>query len=150
MFAVLVVGLLLTLAVAIIGWFRPVAPKLPAAPTYSAQQVADAKKKVCSTFTKVDNAVRAASARNKGDDYATQFATAINVRQALVVGSQYLSTTLNQEPATSTELASSVRDLVNSYQLLTIELLSDAPELEKDPTVHAGDEANSKIENQCK
>jgi hypothetical protein len=152
-FAALAIALIAT-GVAIGAWVRPLPDNKPSSPpaahNFSAQQVADAKSKICAAFAKVDSAVRAASGRNKGEDYATQFATAINVRQALVAGSQYLSMTLNRQPAAPADLASGVRDLVNAYQLLAIELLSDAPEPEKDPTVHAGDDANSKIENLCK
>jgi hypothetical protein len=92
MFALLTVALLITLGIAIVGWFRPVPAKPTPAPTpaYSNQQVANAKSKVCVAFEKVDNTVRATSARDKGPDYATQLATAVNVRQSLVAGSQYL------------------------------------------------------------
>jgi hypothetical protein len=146
----LTVGLLVTLAVAIVGWFRPLPPKPPAAPSYSAQQVADAKSKVCAAFKKADSALRAASTRDKGQDYATQLATAVNVRQAFIAGSQYLLNTLHDQPATPADIASTVRDLANAYQLVAIDLLSDAPESEKDPTVRSGDDASSKIENLCK
>lgn len=150
MFAILAVALLITLGVAIIGWFRPVPAKTAPAPAYSNQQVADAKSKVCAAFEKVDNAVRATSARDKGSDYATQLATAVNVRQSLVAGSQYLLTMLNDEPATPADLASNIRSLANAYQLLAIELLSDATDSEKNPTVRSGDEATSTLQNLCK
>ena len=57
MFAVLVLGLLLTLAVAIVGWFRPLPAKPPSAPVYSSQQIADAKAKVCAEYQKVHSAI---------------------------------------------------------------------------------------------
>lgn len=150
MFAFLAVALLVTFVVAIVGWFRPMPAKPAPAPTYSNQQVAEAKAKVCAAFNKVDNAVRATSARDRGSDYATQLASAVNVRQSLVAGSQYLLTTLNEEPATPADLASNIRSLVNAYQLLTIDLLADAPDSEKNPTVRSGDEATSTLESLCK
>lgn len=150
MFAVLVVGLLLTLAVAIIGWFRPVAPKPPAAPTYSAQQVADAKKKVCAAYSKVHNAIQATSDRDKGPDYATQLASAVNARQALVIGSQYLFSTINNEPAAPADITAKIRSLANTYQLLTVQLLAEAPDSEINSSVHSGDEATSALDSLCK
>jgi hypothetical protein len=142
---------LIALGVAIGGWFRPApATKSAPGPTYTSQQVSDSKSKVCAAFSKVDNAVRAATSRDKGQDYATQLASAVNVRQAMATGSQYLSTTVNQEPATPSDLAASIHDLANAYQLLTVQLLADAPESEKNPTVQSGDDATNKIENLCK
>ncbi|WP_139331226.1 hypothetical protein [Mycobacterium sp. IS-1264] len=152
MFALLTVALFITLGVAIVGWFRPVPakPEAASAPTYSSQQVAGAKSKVCAAFEKADSAVKATSARDKGAEYATQLATAVNVRQSLIAGSQYLLTTLNNEPATPADLAANIRSLANAYQLLAIELQSDAPDSEKDPTVRSGDETTSTLRNMCK
>ncbi|BBY20120.1 hypothetical protein [Mycobacterium stomatepiae] len=65
MFAVLVVVLLLTLGAAIVGWFRPLQPKPPLPPTYSAQQVADAKSKVCAAYEKAHSAVKGSAAREE-------------------------------------------------------------------------------------
>jgi hypothetical protein len=142
---------LIALGVAIGSWFRPTSADKPSSgPTYTSQQVADSKSKVCAAFSNVDNAVRAATSRDKGQDYATQLASAVNVRQAMATGGQYLSTTLNQEPATPFNLAASTRDLANAYQLLTVQLLADADESAKNPTVQAGDDATNKIENLCK
>ncbi len=45
---------------AIVGWFRPTPPPAPAqaaAPTYSEQQIADAKTKACTAFELVDKGV---------------------------------------------------------------------------------------------
>jgi hypothetical protein len=142
---------LLAICVAIGAWFRPLPENKSApAPNYTNQQVADAKSKVCAAFDKVNNAVRATTARDKGSDYASQLASAVNVRQALAAGSQYLSTVLNEEPAIPGDLASNIRSLVNAYQLLTIELLADAPDSEKSPIVRSGDETTSTIEGLCK
>ncbi|HSS23221.1 MAG TPA: hypothetical protein VLL82_02155, partial [Mycobacterium sp.] len=68
MFVLLVVALLVTLGVAIVGWFRPVPAKPPAAPTYSNQQVADAKASVCTAYEQVRKAGDVAGARNGGSD----------------------------------------------------------------------------------
>jgi hypothetical protein len=142
---------LFAIGLAIGAWFRPLpSNKSAPAPNYTNQQVTDAKSKVCAAFDKVNNAVRTTTARDKGSDYATQLASAVNVRQALVAGSQYLATILDEEPATPSDLASNIRRLVNAYQLLTIELLADAPDSEKSPIVRSGDETTSTIEGLCK
>lgn len=66
MFAFLLIALFATLAIAIVGWFRPVPAKQPAAPTpqtYSSQQVADAKTSICAAYQKVRKAGDLAGAR---------------------------------------------------------------------------------------
>lgn len=64
MSAFLIVALLVTLAVAIIGWFRPVPAKQPPPPTYSSQQVADAKTAICAAYQQVRKAGDLAGARS--------------------------------------------------------------------------------------
>lgn len=142
----------LAIAVVAIGaWLRPLPTNKPAPlPSYSDQQATDAKSKVCAAFSKVHNAVLVTSARDKGPDYATQLASAVNARQALVAGSQYLLTILNNEPATPADLAKEIRNLANVYQRLTLDLLADAPGSEINASVHSGDAITSTLENLCK
>ena len=78
MFAFLLVAFLVTLGVAIVGWFRPVPAKQPAPPTYSAQQVADAKTKVCAEYQRVHSAIKASTARDMGTDPTAQQVYGIN------------------------------------------------------------------------
>jgi hypothetical protein len=142
---------LLAIGVAIGSWFRPAPTSKPAAgPTYTSQEIADAKSKVCTAFGKVHNAIQLTGARDRGPDYATQLASAVNARQALVAGSQYLSTTLNDTPATPPDIAGGVRNLTNVYQFLTVQLLAEAPDSEINASVRSGDDATSKLENLCK
>lgn len=142
---------LVAVGIAIGAWFRPL-PKNepPPAPTYSSQEVADAKSKVCAAFLRVHEAVKVTSARDKGPDYTTQLASAVNARQALVAGSQYLSTVLQRYPATPLDLAKEIRQLIDAYQLLTVQLLADSPESTTDQSVHSGDEATRTIATLCK
>lgn len=141
---------LVALAVAIGSWFRPMPVNKSAEPNYTSQQVTDAKSKVCAAFTKANNAVRAATDRDKGSDYAAQLASAVNVRQALLASSQSLLTTLTEAPAAPANIASNVHNLVDAYQALTIALIADASESEKSPILHSGDEATSSLENLCR
>ena len=150
MFAFLVVALLVTLGVAIVGWFRPVAAKPPPAPTYTEQQVADAKAKVCAAHEKVHNAIKASTARDRGTDPTAQLVFAINGQQAILAGSEYLRTTLSKQPATPNELAKTIRQLTDIYQELVIEYQNNMPDSEEQPTVQAADDATLTIERLCK
>jgi hypothetical protein len=150
MFAVLLVALLVTLGVAIVGWFRPVPAKSPPAPTYSNQQVAEAKAKVCAAFDKVHQAVRSNFARDQGTDPNQQLLVAVTGQEALLAGSVYLQTTLSEEPATPADLATAVRKLVDVFQSLTVDYLNGHGSPEVDPSLRAGDEATLAIQGLCK
>ncbi|BDB42262.1 hypothetical protein Mkiyose1665_39700 [Mycobacterium kiyosense] len=133
------------------AWLRPI-PQYhpPAPPTYTSQQIADAKAKVCAAYGMVSRAIAATSSRDKGSDYTTQLASAVNARQALLAGSSYLSTTLENEPATPPDLVREVHKLSNAYQQLAIKLLGDSPEADINSSVHSGDEATTTVEGLCK
>jgi hypothetical protein len=150
MFAPLLVALLVTLGVAIVGWFRPVPAKSPPAPTYSNQQVADAKAKVCAAFDKVHQAVRSNFARDQGTDPNQQLLVAVTGQEALLAGSVYLQTTLSEEPATPADLATAVGKLVDVFQSLTVDYLNGHGSPEVDPSLRAGDEATLAIQGLCK
>jgi hypothetical protein len=146
----LTVGLLVTLAVAIVGWFRPLPPKPPAAPSYSAQQVADAKAKVCAEYQKVHNAIKASTGRDMGSDPTSQQVYGLTGRQALLAGSAYLRTVLSSEPATPDGIATAIRKLTGLFQELTIDYMNSMPDSDMEPTIHAADETTLTIENLCK
>ncbi|OSC39531.1 hypothetical protein [Mycobacterium decipiens] len=152
MLALQVVALLVTLGVGIVGWFRPVPEKHPPAPTYTNQQVADAKAKVCAAYEQVRKAGDLAGSRNGGSDPTAILAVATSTRQVLEVGSRYLMTKLGTEPATPPDLAAAVHKLANVYQELTINYLDGLSnsDQELDPLLRAGDEAHSTIETLCK
>ncbi|WP_445159995.1 hypothetical protein ACTXG5_17510 [Mycobacterium sp. Dal123C01] len=150
MFAFLVIALLATLAVAIVGWFRPVSAKPPPPPAYTAQQVADAKAKVCGVYEKVHSAIKASSSRNQGTDPTAQLVFAINGQQAILAGSEYLRTTLSELPATPTELANTIRKLTDIFQELVNDYQNSMPDSEMAPMLRAGDETTLAIEGLCK
>jgi hypothetical protein len=150
MFAALLVALLLTLGVAIVGWFRPVPAKPPAPPTYSAQQVADAKTKVCAEYQKVHSAIKASTARDMGTDPTAQQVYGLTGRQALLAGSPYLRTVLSGQPATPNEVMTTIRKLTDLFQELAIDYLNSMPDSDMEPTVQAADEATLTVERLCK
>ena len=140
--------------IAIACWFRPAptasAPTKPPGPTYTEQQITDAKASVCAAHQTVHQAVSLNFGRDRGTDPATQLASAVNARQALVAGSQYLLTTLAEEPATSPELAQAVRTLANTFQKLTVDYLAEVNESEVDSLRHDSDAMTTTIQQLCK
>jgi hypothetical protein len=88
---------LVAVAAAVAAWLRPMPAEKSAAPTaetFSAQQVGDAKAKVCAAYEKVLKTSNVNSARTAGDDPNSQLLIAINWRQVFIASSIYLSTTL--------------------------------------------------------
>jgi hypothetical protein len=74
---------LVAVAAAIAAWLRPTAEvksASPSAPTFSTQQVADAKAKVCAAYQKVQNAVSINTSRTAGVDPNAQLLIAVNMR----------------------------------------------------------------------
>lgn len=144
---------LITLAAvgaAIAAWLRPIPHEpsgTPPAPTYSEQQVADAKSKVCAAYEKVHHAVNTNVQRTGGDDPTAQLAVAVNMRQVYVVGSAHFYTTLAEEPATPQDLASAVRKIAGLFQVFTLEGLASDPTAS---TSNAINEAGATIESLCK
>ncbi|HTQ22956.1 hypothetical protein [Mycobacterium sp.] len=142
---------MVTLGVAIGGWFRPVSNDRPqVAPTYTTEQVATAKAKVCTAFEKVHQAVRSNFARDKGSDPNQQLLVAVTAQQALLAGSVYLQTTLSEEAATPADLATAVRKLIDVFQSLTVDYLNGHGSPDVDPSLRAADEATLSIEGFCK
>jgi hypothetical protein len=151
MFAFLVVAILLTLGVAIVGWFRPVpGGEHPNAPQYTDQQMADAKAKVCSTYEQIRKAVVTNTSRNGGEDPTATLAVAANARTALYDGGDYLSKTLAREPATPPELAKAIQELVSSYQKLAIDYLAEVPDSEQQSSRDAVSNAGTAVFGLCK
>jgi hypothetical protein len=150
MFAFLLVALLVTLGVALAGWFRHVPAKSPTPTAYTDQQVAEARGKVCAEYLKVHNAIKASTSRDMGSDPMAQQVYALTGRQALLAGSEYLRTVLSAQPATPNELATATRKLTDLFPELTVDYLNSTPDSEMEPTVHAADEATLTVERLCK
>lgn len=151
MTAFLVIALLATLGVAIVGWYRPTPANKPtAAPTYSTDQVADAKATVCAVYNDVHTAIGVSMARDGGTDPTAQLAVATSARQALVAGSEYLLTTLSEQPATAPDLAAAIRKLAILFQQYTIDYLNGRTNSQMESSLRVGDETTATIENHCK
>lgn len=148
-FATLLVSLV-ALGFAVAAWLRPLpepSPPAAAAPTFTDQQVADAKAKVCDAYGKVRRAVDMNWTRSGGDDPTAQLAVAANMRQVYIAGSAYMLTMLMDEPATPPDLSRVVHELSRLYQIISLDGLAS------DDSVSAHDDANDAgvtIERLCK
>jgi hypothetical protein len=140
--------------IAIGAWFRPLpdskAPSAPLAPTYTDQQISDAKTNVCAAYQKVHHAVLLASSTKYGDDQVAKQVVAEGGWQALDNGSMYLSTILTDEPAAPSDLAQAVRKLAKVYQLIALDYMTEANQSELDSALRTGDEVTGTIERLCK
>jgi hypothetical protein len=142
---------LIGVAVGFVGWFRPAphnnqpSPK----PTYTAQQTADAKAKICAAFAKLDRAGGVNNALPRGSDPVV---AAVNSRQIFDVFSRYLSATLAEEPATPADLATAVRKQASTLEDVVIAdedgFSNSDPELR--PLVNANSASADTIRQLCK
>lgn len=143
---------LVAIGIAIGAWFRPM-PKYepPAPPTYSSQQVADAKAKVCAAYATVHHALMLSAERNGGSDPIAVLTVATSGRQVLDAGSRYLSTRLSESPAVPSEISISVQKLATAYQELAIGYLDGLTNADQElkSSLQAADDATSALERIC-
>lgn len=118
-------------------------------PSYTDQQTADAKAKICGTYAKVHQAVVLNTGRSLGEDSIAIFTVAANARIALFDGGTYLLTKLTEEPATAPDLAAALRSLIDTYQQLTIDYLAEVPDLDAQASLQAVDAASVKMAELC-
>jgi hypothetical protein len=140
---------LVAVGAAVAAWLRPLPEKSasPTAPTFSAQQVADAKSKVCEAFDKAQKASRSNSARNGGDDPNAQLLVAVNMRQVFMASSVYLLKTLADQPAAPDDLAAAAKKLSDLLQVITLDGLAGDP---NDPGHDAVNKTAETIQSLCK
>jgi hypothetical protein len=141
---------LVAVGAAVAAWMRPL-PEMksmtPSAPTFSVQQVTDAKSKVCAAYWEVQKAISSNAGRNGGDDPNTQLLVATTQQMVFVAGSAHLMTTLADEPATSGDLALAVKKLADLFQVMTLDgLVGDR----NDPAHGDATQAASTIQSLCK
>jgi hypothetical protein len=147
---------MLAVCVAIATWYfssqKDGPAPAPRPPSYTTQQITDAKTKICAAYDKVHHALVLSSARDGGSDPTAVLGVATSGRQVLDAGSRYLMTKLAEEQAALPELATAIRNLANAYEELAISYLdgltnSDA---ELQPVLQAADDASATIERLCK
>lgn len=133
------------LGFAVAAWVRS-APE--AAPVYSEQQVADAKKAVCDAFAQVDRALTASSLGG-GADSPNGVVIGINVRAALTASAQYLSTKVNEHPATPSDIAELLKSASNTYQEMAISQFGRASDARLDEIAEVGNPRITALEHKC-
>ena len=120
------------LALAIAAWFRPIPEQhnphpVSTTPTFTAQQVADAKAKVCEAYKTVRQAVVTSTNRAdpKTSDQINELPIAINARLALYGGGDYLLKEIEKGTAAPYDLKDRVSSLANTFQVLAINYLAE-------------------------
>lgn len=137
-------------AVGLVGWFRPqphnAAPAAPPAPSFTEQQVADAKARACAAF----ETVRTGAALQTHPDGGDPLAATANARLSLAVGNAYLLARL--DPATPPPLAAAIRTLADDLLELAANALAGA--MNDDPAqakrLHNADAADARVAELCK
>lgn len=143
---------LIAVAVAIGAWFRPgpeVAAPKEVTPQYSDQQVADAKKAMCSVYDKIYAAITY-SGGQRSDDPTLQKIISVNTRLATHVNSDYIRQMLAQNPATSPDLVSAFRDMTSAYDEIVLAQLANAPKEQLQSTNKKLDAADTTVYQACK
>jgi hypothetical protein len=141
---------LVAVAAAVAAWLRPTPEPRSTAPsmvTFSAQQVDEAKAKVCAAFEKTLKASTSNSGRSGGDDPNGQLLIAVTMRQVFMSSSVYLLKALAEEPAAPAELAAAVKKLADLLQLITIDGMAGDP---NDPGHDAASKTAETIQSLCK
>jgi hypothetical protein len=151
-FVALGVALIAT-GLAIVGWFRPSptpAPQPPSAPTYTEQQISDAKARVCAAFETVLKGVTLQTHGEPSDDPAMRKAQAANGQLSLVAGGWYLRD--RAERATPPDLATAVQKTSDVLLELGADALAGAQNADQ-PQARLLEESQSafaQVREQCK
>jgi hypothetical protein len=153
--AVLLVALI-GVAAGVAAWFRPMPQPTAAAaspePTYTEQQIGDAKRNVCDAYGLVRTAVSVTTNKQApgGDDFATKTAIAANGRLALHGGGGYLLERLSADPATPSNLAVAIRSLAATLRKLAIVDLGEQPDSAQPPLRDSVPRVIANIDGLCK
>lgn len=144
-FAALVISVIAT-GLAVVGWFRPSqTAQRPeaAAPTFTDQQITDAKNSACAAFETVKKGTTLQTNLPHTDDPAMANAQATHAQLSLVAGGWYLSQQL--DPATPPQLESEIRKLAKTLADVGANAIAGAKN-EDPPQAARMDEANSAFE----
>ena len=139
----------IAVAVAIGAWFRPAPkPEAPAAKSYSAQEVADAKKAVCDAFQNVIHTLDA-NKRKSSVNPADSFAVTVNTRLAVETAAAHLDWTVHSQPALQSDLSSTLSDLANAYREIVMKQIGDSDQAELDKSYQQADKLQSDAAQVC-
>lgn len=138
---------LLGLAVGTAAWFRA-APSHSAAPAYSDQQVAEAKKAVCEAYAKGMRSIRTVASR-KAENDGEKLAVVTNSEVGEALVSTFFLNTVESNPASPGELQSSLRKLATEYQNVALTQLADGGPADYQYNIEEIDAEVAKIDLLC-
>jgi len=144
-----VVVSLLALALAAAAFFKPQHDATPAAPQYTDQQVADAKKNVCDAYSEMYKGIQGAGSLTS-DDPNQKFMIAMNTRLAFNTAADYLTLALQESPAAPSEVSHSARGLAVAYQRLVLARSAQAEQPVVDSIGQEINESESALVQACK
>jgi hypothetical protein len=148
---------LIASGLAIVGWFRPSplpAPSHPADPTFTEQQISDAKTRTCTALDTVNKGVTQHAGTNapehSSSDPAMAEAQAADSRLAIISGGWYLRDHL--DPATPPAIATSIRHLAGILLDLGANYLAGAKNADPDQSalISQGNSAFDQALELCK
>ncbi len=143
-----VVVSLLALGLAAAAFFKPKHDDAPAAPQYSDQQVADAKKNLCDAYNDMDKATHYAGSLTS-EDPNQKFMISLNIRLAFNSAADHLLAAAVQNPEGSEQLITSIKSLAMTYQKIVLAQTAVAPENEMKPLYTAADASVAAIKQAC-
>jgi hypothetical protein len=140
---------LLGLIAGVSAWMRPV-PSGVAAPVYSDQQVADAKKAVCEAYAKGMRSIQGAGTKKPDNPADTLPGSVLNMRLAeIAVGNSFFHST-QANPAAPADLLDLTNQLGTVYQDIALTQLADGSKFQVDPIATKADDLIPKIEQKCR
>jgi len=143
-----VVVSLLALGLAAAAFFKPKHGDAPAAPQYSDQQVADAKKNVCDAYGDMDKAITDAGSITS-DDPNQKFMISLHIRLAFNTAADHLFAAADRNPAAPPNLAAAARDLAFTYQRIVLAQTASAPHEQLKPLYDDADSSVAAIKKNC-
>lgn len=139
---------LLALGLAAAAFFKPKHDDTPAAPQYSEQQVADAKKNLCDAYADMDKAIRYAGSLTS-EDPNQKFMISLNIRLAFNSAADHLLAAAGLHPEGPEKLLASIKNLAVTYQKIVLAQTAVAPEDEMKPLYGAADASVDSIKQAC-
>jgi len=143
-----VVVSLLALGLAAAAFFKPKHDDAPAAPQYSDQQVADAKKNVCDAYNLIRRAVNEVGSVTS-EDQTLKFMLSLNTRLSFNTAADQLFTVSGQNPAAPSGLLNAAEALGASYRKIVLALTATAGDDELKPLYESADTAIASIKQAC-
>lgn len=140
------------LTVAVASWLRPVGSNQNVSPSsepVSETEIAHSRDALCEAHNLIAQATRTAASRTS-DNQATKSVIATNVRLATIASGQYLLQKISEYPNAPAELSDALTTLATAYQKTTLLHIADATEAELDVAYGALDEADAKVQQECR